>query len=812
MKKICNLLACALICSMQMVAQTIAEVNYYLNNPDLGGDAVIKKSIQKADGDNAITSFEVEVPVAGEYYANFWMFPTKLKDGTLANYAVSVNGSILKDKIVPTIGDWHDATLLGNRKISLNKGVNTIAIIGAVPDIPNVEHIRLSSNIQDAIIDATKYREYKSEIEEISARNATSNILASQTSGGDTLSTSSASKLSTTETTRASADAPLYNYEYELNLIVDYTFYKTVSFTQGQQVFIATNGVNNFAHVLELFSATSPESYSWAAKSNSSCLASINVTIPATGLYYVKVRAYDDGHKGLCNLNVNGQNYYENITIYSIGVRCKQGTDKVYNSFTTNSTTDTRMWIEEGSSLPGKIHTFNDDYNGTGDFDWGTCSRIKKQYTREVNAVLLSSYASSDPRGRCDLYMKCMESDLPEYFEFLEEDDAIQSAPATLDYQYNCISWSGAITSYWEWPPYETSSFYSPDPLTAFDNFYASRGLTRTGANANNGVVALWAYVGSNGYHDYSHASVRNGADNNRHGYDWESKAGALMRSFHPRDAVRGDYIEGYGEIVEYYIKNTASTTSLMTLEEEIANGTTKVEYIDLTSEEKGYLSENINTISSDVMQQFNALYNSWKNIVSNTKHSNPYHIANCEEYRNVLAFCSSHDELLYALYDKVCKGELAAMILVGDLTFEDNQSVLENVRESASESTTRSGIKTIRPLQSNNIAYIKELLALENVSLAKSRKQVGGETGISYSNFKEFEVSASHVDFSLNSSAYVSLTLLDLSGKTIYTVIDNKLLDTGNHSYTLPEVKNDVYLVQLIIDGRVNVKKVFNQ
>lgn len=429
-----------------------------------------------------------------------------------------------------------------------------------------------------------------------------------------------------------------------------------------------------------------------------------------------------------------------------------------------------------------------------------------------MHAVLLSTYGSSDPRGRCDLYMKCMESDLPEYFEYLEEDDAIQSAPATLDYQYNCISWSGAITSYWEWPPYTTSSFYSPNPLTAFDNFYASRGLTRTGATSSNGVVALWAYVDANGVRDYSHASVRNGADNNVHGYDWESKAGAQMRSFHPKNAVRGDYIEGYGEIVEYYIKNTASTTSLMTLEEEIANGTARVEYVSFTSEEIDYLSENINSISSDVMQQFNSLYNSWKNVTRNTIHSNPYHIANCEEYRNVLALCSSHDELLYALYDKVGEGEFAAMILVGDLTFNTNQSILESVRASASMSTARSGIKTIRPLQSNNIAYIKELLTLENVSLAKSRKQVGGETGLSYSNFNDFDVSASRIDFSLNSPAHVSLTLLDLSGKTICTVINNGLLDNGNHSYTLPKVKNDVFLVQLIIGGRVNVKKVFNQ
>ena len=57
-----------------------------------------------------------------------------------------------------------------------------------------------------------------------------------------------------------------------------------------------------------------------------------------------------------------------------------------------------------------------------------------------------------------------------------------------------------------------------------------------------------------------------------------------------------------------------------------------------------------------------------------------------------------------------------------------------------------------------------------------------------------------------------VILNLLDLSGNTIYTAINNTLLDSGDYSYTLPEVKNDVYLVQLIIDGRVNVKKVFNQ
>ena len=810
MKKIIYLFVCAMIGSMQLFAQSITEVGYYSNNPNLGGDAVIKKSTQEVNGNNAIVSFEVEVPVAGEYYANFWMFPTKLKDGSFANYTVLVNGVLLEDKIVPAIGDWHGIALSGNGKVSLNKGVNTIAVVGTVPDIPNVEHLKLSSSPQNANIDATKYKVYKSELEEISARNAAQNALVTTALGTDTLSTSNTSRLSTVGVAAmTTTDPPLYNYEYYLSLIIDYTFYKTVSFTQGQQVSVETTGVDNFAHVLELFSSSSPESYSWAAKSNGSCIASLNVTIPATGIYYVRVRSYKNGHKGLCNLNVNGQNYYENVPVYSVGVRCTQGTDQVYNTFTTNSTKDTRIWIEEGVGTPGKIHAFNDDYNGSGDFDWGSYSRIKKQYTRPVHSVLLSTYDSYDPRGRCDLYMKCLQNGTISAFPNLKEDDAIQSSPSTS--QYNCISWSGAITSYWEWPPYQTSSYYSPNPLTAFDNFYESRGLTRIGAKANNGVVALWANVDANGNREYTHASVRNGADNNAHGYDWESKLGANVRLFHPRNALTGTL---YGQIVEYYIVENAAaeaSASPMILEEEIANGTARIEYVNFASDEKDYLMSKIQLINSSIMQQFNMLYNDWKEVAENTVCSDPVQIAKCEEYRNVLAFCSSHDELLYALYEKVGNGEFAAMILVGDLTFEDNQSVLENVRESASESTTRSGIKTIRPLQSNNIAYIKELLALENVSLAKSRKQVGGETGISYSNFKDFEVSASNVNFSLNSSAHVSLTLLDLSGKTICTVINDELLDTGNHSYTLPGVKNDAYLVQLIIDGRVNVKKVFN-
>ena len=133
-------------------------------------------------------------------------------------------------------------------------------------------------------------------------------------------------------------------------------------------------------------------------------------------MYYVRVRSYLNARSGLCSLNVNGQNYYENIPIYSIGIRCTQETDNIYNTFTCKNTGDPRLWIEEESIIPGKISAYNDDYGKKADFAWGVNSRIKKKYTRPVHAALLSAYSSYNPTGKCDLYIKCQNSTIMSYF------------------------------------------------------------------------------------------------------------------------------------------------------------------------------------------------------------------------------------------------------------------------------------------------------------------------------------------------------------------------------------------------------------
>lgn len=790
-------LLCILFGFASSFSQKIVETDYFSANPSLGGEVVIKKSTTEVKGQDVKVSFEVEAPSAGEYGIQFWMFPTKLTDGSYAKYAVEINGEVQKGEIIPTRGDWQSASISNNSKVRFLSGTNIVSIIGKSPDVPSVEHIYVSKN--NTIIDDSKYRAYRANVEK---ENLNNKAQRTTTVAGDTIATDNILRAAST------GENPLYNYTYALDVSFKYTFYKTVSFNKGQQVFVSTSGIDNFTHILEVFSATAPENYSWSAISNSNCLASLNLKIPATGLYYVRVRSYLNARSGFCNLNINGENYYERVPLYSTGFRCTQDTSNEYNTFTCYREGDPRLWIEEGTGIPGKISAFNDDYGSHGgDFNWSLNSRIKKKYSRPVHAALLSAYSSYSPTGKCDLYIKCLNSTVMPYFPNLKADDAIQSSPASTT--YNCISWSGGITSHWEWPPSPASQYYSSNPLTAFDNFYASRDYTRTGATKSNAIVALWAIVSSSGSREYTHGSVTKG-DGNAHGYDWESKPGSLMRTFHPCDALKGN---SYGQIVEYY--KPISTKSIQkTLAEEIADGTATIEYVNFNTEEISLINDRILSIPVKTISDFNNLYENWVQVIDQTPFSNPSQIANCVEYQRIFEFSNSHPECLYILYDRLSEGELAAIILIENLML-NTQERLALMSEVKAEIpvATRSGIKVIRPIQSNYVAFVKRLLDNEIAVPIKRNVKTSSISDISYSNSNDFTIKTTSdeitIDFILDNDEVVSLNVIDLSGNIICNTLSGERLNAGCHSYTLPIKSQGIYLTQLIINGKVNVKKV---
>lgn len=810
MKKVIFIILALFSFTVQCFSQKIVKSVYYSNHPELGGEVVIKKSTKEVVNEKSIISFEVEVKNSGDYYLSFWMLPVKLNDGTYVNYDVSVNGNMQRDKIIPQRGDWQSITLSSKNKIKLNKGTNIVSIIGRIPNIPNVEHIRVASNLQESKINGDLYQSYKASIERENVDRGlknTTNITDSifNRSNLNVTRASSFSSLSTVE-------EPFYNYTFQLNTTVKYSFFTTLYMSQGSTIYVATNADTPTPHVIEIFSRDFPENYSWKDFSGlNNYTASLNITVPYTGVYMVCVRSYECGYSGLCNINIGNEFYYEHIPISNSGFRCMQDTNFEYNSFTCNSTCDPLLFIEEGETAPGKISAFNDDYIGDGDFSWGLNSRINKQYPRPVHAVQVSSWGSYYAIGTCDLYANCLNSYIyntlydslgNKNFPYLHGDDAMYSS--SLSFRYNCISWSGGITSYEEWPLDPFSTYYSADSLTAFDNFYASRGLTRIGATEENSVVDLWALQEPL---VFTHASVRKGADDFAHGYDWESKPGNLTRTFHPRYALSGPL---YGNVVEHYIKTNENIPSF---EEELANGTTKIEYIDYSFNEKAFISQRIELIDSDVLSHFTTLYDKWMVVTENSPYSDPAQIANCKEYKELLSLCKSNEKLIYVVYDKLGKdNNISAVKLIEDLTLgnKQNQDIIQRVRDESVTKLNQKDCKIIRPIHSNVMLYVKELLALENFELYDKEEKSNDNL---YNNCVDFSVSSLSnnisIDFTLPESSKVTMNILDLNNNVVANIVNNNILDTGKHSYTMSMTNGGIFLVQLFINGRINVKKI---
>lgn len=777
-------------------SQSVESISYYEKNPSLGGDVKILKCTKSITEAQTFTTFEVEAPASGLHYANFWVLGTKKADGTLSVYKVMVNNELQDDVLAPVSNDWQAIGLKKSSKVFLRKGKNTISIVGTAPDVPEVEFVRLSKDLGNSTISSQNYNDYKVELKTLSHENALSNVEPSLNfCGRDTLAIPLFAKARS-----VSYDSPLYDFEYIRNCKIKYSFFKTVSFQRGQQIFIATNGIDNYDHVLELFSANNPERYTWNAHSNNQCLASLNVNIPETGLYYVRVRSWLNATSGLANVNINGENYYSNVPLFSLGIVCNQGTDQVYNTFVCSKGGDPMVWIESYGN-PSGIIAYNDDYQGNGDFDWGRWARINKKYSVAGNAVLLSQYSSYQPEVLCNVYIKCKKSSVNNVtyagsFPYLKEDDAIMSAPESRT--YNCISWSGGITSYWEWPPSTHSNFYDPDPLRAFDKFYASRGLTRVGANAENGTVALWAIV-RNGKREYTHASVRDGADGNLHGYDWESKPGALARTFHPRNGVRGN---SYGEIVEYYRKDTSLGTKPQ------LSADAKVAQVSFTDLEQGLIESRIALLPAGTESKFKSLVALWDKDINQSPYSSFEQLGEYDSYRQLKSYCASVPSSQFLVYKELGEGNIFMTKLLEDLV-PQIPTIKKETKFGAKPVLTAPVVITESELVSpyaNTMLYVKGLLSgMDLTPVVQEDSANPTKNGSSFG----VEVSGNtlSISYTLENDCQFSMTITDVYGHVVTSYKQNKYKGSYSYKATLPH--SGTYVISYSENNKTKQQKI---
>lgn len=303
-------------------------------------------------------SFEVVVSRTGSYYTGFWLLPAKYHDGTYTNFKVYVNSEYVGD-ILPTCGNWQSAHVDGNEVLYLTRGNNIITVATLAPEVPEIETIKVSYDEASAIISSDEYDEYLNtaidgtyDSSAIQNYSATLNELSSN--GGT----------------------------YFTNVPLNYTFYKTFSFTQGQEIFITSSSSvkHNIDIVyygepirqivqpgrefndslisrnqemntqrtyvpeiigplypnrpgilykpLQLYTpATSFEmqGLNWLAPSQKSLnsnvqVATARITIPKSGLYLVRLRTDENDIISVADLNINGNYYYQDAPISFNGV------------------------------------------------------------------------------------------------------------------------------------------------------------------------------------------------------------------------------------------------------------------------------------------------------------------------------------------------------------------------------------------------------------------------------------------------------------------------------------------------------------
>ena len=372
---------------------------------------------------------------------------------------------------------------------------------------------------------------------------------------------------------------------------------------------------------------------------------------------------------------------------------------------------------------------------------------------------------------------------------------------------YNGISWSGGIWSYWEWPPSPLSDYYDPNPLTAFDNFYQDRGLTRVGADSASNAVDLWATSGYvNGVYTttYTHASIKAGGDANPHGYAWESKISAHPRIFHPRRSLRG---ATFGNVSRYYRRINASSVP-MSLEEEIAEGTRAMECVSFADEEQQLIGNWLESLPQSVTDRFLQLYGEWRDWTKEAFCDNPYLLTGDESYKRLISFCKEHGEVLPLVYKRLGEGDLLSVLLTEDLLVRGREDILDEVRAyNKKHLYTEKGAKIVRTPISNSISFVKRMLATE---LPDSHK-ISEER--QYSNTDHFSVrpmgTALDIQFPLEFTSKVSVVVSDIEGREIQTVVDDIILGKGNHTVRHEVHKPGIYLVRFVLNGNVNVKKI---
>lgn len=615
---------------------------------------------------------------------------------------------------------------------------------------------------------------------------------------------------------------PEGEYAHVIDTAFSYSHFSWIYLPAGSHIFKTVN--STVARSLTIFN-TANYTQSWSnynGGANGESYLNINTS---TGSYFaIMLRAMINGQSGTTNITYNGDPLINGAVIGGKTYSMSAVRGGPLNFFSCKLTTgDTRMIVSRyfASSARG----YNDDYSGGGgSWNWGLASRIKKDFTGvdSVQYTFVCSYSPSST-GLCDIYMGCGNSNLPQLepqnFPLLMPDDAIRSAPATGS--YNCISWSGGVTSAWIWPPSSLSTYNcsSANYLQCFDNFYSNNPVrypgawnyTRTGATETNSVVDLWKTVSA-----YTHASVKKPGNNHPHGYDWESKPGGTNRTLHPRYALTQP--NWYGSVSNYY-KATGTYARNVNTEQAFASdvdavnaGVAIFDKAILSNESDSKLKSLLGKTSRTLTTSFEVLYKQWHSTKTlQASLSDPSAYCKNKEYMAMEKFAiANHPASMFLVFDKYLQGDHFIGELVLKLTMDKYSRLLDEVKtERRTNPYDKEGRYRIHGDHDNGVLYIEKILKeLQEVEIPEPV-----EDGVAVVVSPNPVTDKLTVRLVTKKESRVSITITSANTGARQVIQKEIMLNAGTHRFetSVKDITSsgDILAVQVMVDDVMKIVKV---
>jgi hypothetical protein len=764
-----------------------------------------------------------------------------------------------------SISGWRSSKLKMNKKLNLTPGQHVITFESDMPNTPNVDVIKLSTNYEKAEFDNSGYEEFLDKLQSNMDKNKHNKRKIEQAEVEDEakkqIGLKSASNSSSDwEVSPYTLDMKGGNYMHKMNVPVVYTYYKKIYFSAGTYVDFHTqpNSPNSYYSVDPVMYLFSDDNFNnaWSNDDGYTGFQSrITVTIPSSGYYYLVVRAYSSyyastatGMQGVVDIYKNGYIYQDDAPVSGYMVSVGTSNTGTLNFFTAYSTGIPKLWLApNGSTSPIQFHGSTYWYLPPMDYNWFDDARFRivKNTSSYLNMYLLVSSEGAwwVYWGNCDVFGSCQQgykSDFGSSFPNMYDNDVIRSASTSNS--YNCASWAGGRTDlgrlFWasnpetgdnesgDWyvAPYVAPYYYSYQEayFKSWDNFFGNNPARFTGApsysrTASGGAAEIALWTGS-------HASVRILGNDDPHGYNWESKCGGNYRIFHVEESFDGGI---YGDIETYYYRDSgnksAQIDNSLTFQESMDYGLTIIPDVQLSKEEMEYVTSRIGLKSAsgnELDKKFTVLIEKM-NSPEFINYSHPKFLLDSDEYKSVFKYCKENENkifnnlILKSFSDDNLTSEIATKIYV-NLTSDRYPKLMNEVKEEWKNNCfTEDGAYIAPSGIANRKNYIKKTITVqmgnstikttdnENLLLANSNEM--------FSVYPNPIIDNATISFSLSESKQISLEVLDINGKIKAHIIKDKMYPKG--SYTMPlKVKNlgsGIYICKLTSGGNVYNRKI---